>query len=143
MKIRLVNTAAGLMPMYDEDWEERRKLKPGEVYVAEIKPARNIRFHRLYFALIEAAWSLLPERTAAGFRTREGFRKYLEVAAGWYEPFYSPIRGEWLEVPKSISFSSMDETLFRQLYEGVKDVIIRILDGYVTRDEFEKTLANF
>lgn len=82
MKIRLVNTAAGLMPMYDEDWEERRKLKPGEVYVAEIKPARNIRFHRLYFALIEAAWSLLPERAAAGFRTREGFRKYLEVAAG-------------------------------------------------------------
>lgn len=143
MKIRLVNTAAGLVPMYDDDWDERRKLKPGGVYVAEIKPARNIRFHRLYFALVEAAWSLLPEQTAAGFRNREGFRKYLEVAAGWYEPFYSPIRGEWLEIPKSISFSSMDGAEFRQLYERVKDVVIRILDGYTTKDEFERVLLNF
>lgn len=143
MKLLLANTAAGLVPLYDEGWDEKRRLKPGEVYEAEIRPARNIRMHRMYFALVSAAWECLPEGAAAGFRDREGFRKYLEVAAGWYEPFYSPLRGEWLEIPKSVAFDRMDDADFRRLYERVKDVVLRVLDGHVTAGEFERILGGF
>lgn len=141
MKILLANTAAGLVPLYDEGWDDKRRLRPGEVYEAEIRPARNVRMHRSYFALVSAAWECLPERTASGFRDREAFRKYLEVAAGWYEPFYSPLRGEWLEVPKSIAFDRMDGDTFRRLYDRVKDVILTVLDGRVTREAFERALG--
>ena len=37
----------------------------------------------------------------------------------------------------------MDDAEFRDLYEKVKDVIIRVLDGYMTMDEFDRVLGNF
>ena len=81
--------------------------------------------------------------TEKGFRSKDAFRKYLTVAAGYYEPFFSPVRGEWLEIPKSIAFDNMDEAEFRDLYERVKDIIFTILGNYVTREEFESNLINF
>lgn len=52
MKLYLLNTREGLKPMYDEDYDEKKKLKIGEVYEAEIRQPRNLRFHRKYFALL-------------------------------------------------------------------------------------------
>lgn len=143
MKLQLLNTASGLVPVDDYAYDEKKKLKVGEVYTAEIKQNRNYRFHKLYFALINCAWEYLPERQTRGFKSKENFRKYVEVAAGHCEPFYSPSKREWLEVPKSISFDTMDEAKFRDLYERVKDVIIAILGNYITIEEFEKNMANF
>ncbi len=143
MTIQLINTTNGLVPQYEDDLDEKRKLKLGEFYTAEIKVQRNVRFHRLFFALVKTAWEYLPEQASSGFRDMDGFRKYLTVAAGYYEPFFSPVRGEWLEIPKSISFDKMDESEFRDLYERVKGVIFAILGSYVTKDDFEKNLMNF
>ena len=52
MILLLKNTVEGLKPLYDDDYEEKRKLKIGEVYKADIKPMkpRNLQFHRKYFA---------------------------------------------------------------------------------------------
>lgn len=143
MKLHLRNTVSGLVPIDDYAYDEKRKLKIGEVYQAEVKLCRNYRFHKLYFALINCAWEYLPERQAEGFRSKGNFRKYVEVAAGYCEPFYSPSKQEWLEVPKSIAFDSMDEAEFRDLYDRVKDVIFALLGKYVSPDEFGKNLINF
>ena len=143
MVIQLINTTRGLVPQYDDDFDEKKKLKPGEFYTAEIKLQRNPQFHRLFFALLNTAWDYLPEDVEKGFRSKDAFRKYLTVAAGYYEPFFSPVRGEWLEIPKSIAFDNMDEAEFRDLYERVKDIIFTILGNYVTREEFESNLINF
>lgn len=143
MKLHLLNTASGLKPMCDDDYDEKKKLKLGEEYIAEIKLARNPAFHRKYFALIATAWEYLPERQTSGFRTKENFRKYVEVAAGHCEPFYSPSRKEWVEVPKSVSFESMSEDEFQDLYERVKAVIFTIIGRYVSEEEFTNNLINF
>ncbi|MFA6726929.1 MAG: DUF1367 family protein [Prevotella sp.] len=143
MKINLLNTISGLKPCYDDDYEEKKKLKIGETYTAEIRLERNPRFHRLYFALIACAWEYLPEKQTEGFRTKENFRKYVEVAAGHCEPYYSPKLKEWVEIPKSISFDSMDETEFKDLYERVKTVIFSIIGRFVSEDEFDNVLSNF
>lgn len=37
MELYLKNTAHGLIPLYDDDFEEKRKLKIGEVYKVSIK----------------------------------------------------------------------------------------------------------
>lgn len=143
MKLSLYNTPGGLKPCYDEDYDEKRKLKIGEYYTAEIRLQRNPRFLRMYFALIGLAWEYLPESQTKGFRTKENFRKYVEIAAGCCDVIYHPKYRDWVEVPKSISFDSMDEAEFRDVYGRVKDVIFSIIGRFVTQEEFERNLANF
>ena len=144
MKIKLLNTAQGLKPLYDEDFDEKRKLKIGEVYEADIRKPRNILFHRKYFALINCAWNFANEKVETHFKGNvELFRKTVEMAAGFSTPIYSIDRKEWIEIPMSISFKSMTEDEFTELYERVKDVLYKYFLKHVTIDEFEEHLINF
>ena len=143
MKLNLLNTPQGLKPCYDEDYDEKRKLKMGEVYEAEIKLQRNPQFHRKFFSLINAGYAFLPERTQNGFRSVEGFRKYLIVAAGFYDLYFNPRLGGFVEMPKSLKFSSMDNEEFERVYEAVKDVIFSLIGESITESQFEESLANF
>ena len=132
MKINLLCTAHGLVPLYDRDYDLKKRLRVGETYVADIKVSRNVQFHRKYWALLNAAWSILPERTSKGFRSLEGFRSYVIVAAGFYDVYYNPRLKEFVETPKSIAFDKMDEITFSDLYDRSKDVIWGIIGDYVT-----------
>ena len=145
MKLLLQNTAVGLVPLYDSDFDEKRKLKPGQVYQADIKVVRNIQFHRKMWSMLNTAWALLPEKTQNGFRSFEGFRAYLLVAAGFYETYFSPKLKEYVEVPRSMSFASMDNAEFEDCYNAIKDVIWGILSTRIniTEEIFEKYLANY
>lgn len=143
MKINLMNTPHGLVPMYDEDFDEKKKLKIGQVYTADLKIPRNYDFLKKFFALINAGYSLLPEKTQQGFRSVEGFRQYVTVAAGYYDVYFNPRLKEFVEVPKSISFASMDESEFMDCYDAVKEVIWKIIGDRVTEEVFENVLANF
>lgn len=143
MKLNLLCTQQGLVPMYDEDYDLKKRLKVGQSYVADVKVARNVGFHRKYWALLNAAWSLLPERTSNGFRSLEGFRSYVIVAAGFYELYFNPRLKEFVEVPRSISFEKMDEVEFGELYDRSKDVIWSIIGRYVSEEDFERCLINF
>lgn len=140
MKLRLLNTAAGLKPMYDEDYDEKKKLKIGEVYEVTIKLDRNPDFHRKLFALVKTAWECLPERQTNGFRTMENFRKYLTVAAGFCDVYYHPRLKEWVEFPKSWSFEKMDNAEFEDMYNKILDVVLTLVSNFVSEDEFKKLL---
>jgi hypothetical protein len=143
MKLLVVNTLRGLVPMGDDDYEAKKKLKLGQTYSVEVKVVRNVDFHRKYFALIAYAWEFLTEQEIANFKTKENFRKYLEIAAGHCDVLFHPRLQEFVEVPRSISFSSMDNASFSDLYRRVKDVIFSIIGNRVTQDEFERLLIDF
>lgn len=144
MKLNLLNTISGLIPLYDADYDEKKKLKIGSIYEVTIRLSRNIDFHRKYFALIQCAWEYQNERTVDHFKNDINvFRKTIEVAAGWCEPVYSIERKEWLEIPKSIAFDKMDNTEFTDLYDRVKDVLFKYFLKHITCEEFEKNLINF
>ena len=143
MKLLVVNTLRGLVPLGDDDYEEKKKLKLGQTYSVEVKVVRNVDFHRKYFALIAYAWEFLNEQEIANFKTKENFRKYLEIAAGHCDVLYHPRLQEFVEIPRSISFSSMDNASFSDLYRRVKDVIFSIIGNRVTQDEFERLLIDF
>lgn len=130
--------------MYDEDYDEKKKLKIGEAYEATIRLMRNIDFHRKYFALINCAWEYQNENVVLHFKhSPELFRKTIEMSAGWCDTIYSINRKEWIETPKSISFDKMDNTEFSDLYERVKDVIFSVFLKNISIEEFEKNLINF
>ena len=143
MKLNLLNTARGLLPLYDDDYDEKKKLKVGVVYQAEVKAPRNYKFLRKAFALLNAAWELMDERQTAAWRSKEGFRNYLTVASGFYDVYWNPRLNEFVEMPKSWSFDSMDEAEFSELYERMKDVVFNVLGDRVTEEVFETVLSNF
>lgn len=142
MKLLLLNTAQGLKPVCDSDFEENRKLKIGEVYSAVINRPRNPKFHRKYFALINCAYDNLPESISDKYPTSEIFRKAVEVMAGHCELSYS-LDGEQILIPKSISFSSIDESEFQKIYNGILDILLKHVFAGVDRSEIESQLINF
>lgn len=137
------NTATGLKPLYDEDYDKKRMLRVGEVYEVEVRLKRNIRFHRKYFALIACAWNYLTEKQTAFFKSRECFRKTMEMAAGYCEPIYSVRRREFIEMPKSISFDSCTPEEFEQVYGNVRDVIFKTALRTISQEDFEANLNLF
>ena len=143
MKLDLLNTARGLIPLYDEGYDEKKKLRIGQIYRADIRVPRNTKFHNKAFALVNAAWSLMDEGQIAAWRSKEGFRDYLTVASGHYNVYYNPRLREFVETPKSWSFDSMDEAEFNDLYDRMLDTIYAILGDKVTPEIFQTVLANF
>ena len=143
MKLLVVNTPRGLVPLGDDDYEQKRKLKLGQTYSVEVKVVRNVDFHRKYFALIAYAWEFLDERETGRFKDKENFRKYIEIAAGHCDVIFHPRLQEFVEIPKSISFAKMDNTAFSDLYGKVKDVIFSIIGDRITQEEFERLLIDF
>ena len=144
MEINLLNTSHGLIPMYDEDYDEKKKLKIGTVYVVKIKVARNILFHRKYFALINLAWEYQTEEKQQLYNNNiEGFRKTIEIAAGYYTPIYNETTKEYIQAPISIAFDTMDNIAFQALYESVKNVIYQLYLNGISQEEFNKVLESF
>jgi hypothetical protein len=134
MKLLLRNTLSGLMPLYPSDFDEKRKLKLGQDYEAEIKNPRNIGFHRKFFALV----NLGHENTSLDMPF-EAYRKYLIMKAGYFKTYQTP-KGTFYE-PDSISFGSMSQDQFEEVYSRVLDKVIE--DIGTTKDEIEKQLINF
>lgn len=144
MKLLLKNTINGLVPMYDDDYDEKKKLKLFETYTAEIRVARNVEFHRKYFALLNIGWEYMNENQVKFYNnSKSGFRKSVQIAAGACEKVWSIKRQEWVEDSTSISFEKMDEIEFKELYNRVKDVIFSLIEGNVSEQEFISNLSNF
>ena len=143
MKLFVKNTIAGLVPCDDNDYEEKKKLKLGEVYQVTISRPRNYEFHKKYFALINCAWEYLNEKQIEFFKDINNFRKTMELAAGHSEMVYSINRKEFVEQVLSIAFDKMDNDQFQDLYNRVFDVILKYPLKNICQEEFEKNLINF
>ena len=144
MELYLLNTTSGLKPCYDEDYEEKKKLKIGETYKAKITLARNLKFHKKFFAFINCAWEYQNEKVVEFFHhNKDAFRKTVVIAAGWYEPVYSIDKKEWTQNYKSIAFDKMDEAEFMDLYDNVKRVLFQTFLRHIDEEEFVKNLINF
>ena len=134
MRVLLQNTLHGLIPLYPSDMDEKRKLKIGETYEADIKRPRNIGFHRKFFALIN-----LGHQNTSLEMPFETYRRYVIMKAGYFNTFITP-KGSLIEA-QSISFASMDEDTFNDLYSRSLDVIIK--DIGATSEDIERSLVEF
>lgn len=106
--------------------------------------ARNLKFHKKFFALINCAWEYQNEKVVEFFHhNKDAFRKTVEIAAGLYEPVYLIDKKEWSQAPKSIAFDKMDEAEFMDLYDNVKRVLFQTFLRHINEEEFMKNLVNF
>jgi len=123
MKIQVVKTPNGIIkPAYDSDHEYFKKMPTNEVFEIEYKKQRNIKFHRKFFALLKLAYE-----NQSDYRLMEDLRRDLLITSGNYKEVVNKITGEVFKVADSISFSNMDDVKFNEVYESVKDVIVKWL----------------
>ena len=135
MKLLCTNTERGLVPKYDSDFEEKKKLKIGDEYWCEIKRARNYLFHKKFFALCK----LGCENSKNVEMPLDVYRKYASIKAGYYK-IYSTPKGSFVEAD-SISFGNMPQDEFEKLYSAVLDFIIK--DTEATKENIEQNLLSF
>ncbi len=143
MELFLMNTAQGLKPLYDEDYDEKRRLRIGQVYKAKVSVPRNLDLHRKYFSMITCAWDLLTEKARAFFGTKESFRKTVQVAAGYCDRVFHLHLRDWVEVPRSIAFDKMKGDEFENLYRDVREIIMTVFLKHITIEQFEQTMINY
>jgi hypothetical protein len=138
MKISLYKPTFGefLLPATDHAAEEVAKLDTDRGYMASITEIRNIDHHRKYFALINEAYDCweppirddLPNKyqDVDIKKDREGFRKDLQILAGYYTAYYR-LNGDVRLESKSIAFDKMDQPAFEELYDAVREVIVNMV----------------
>jgi len=133
------------MPASEEDTEKLATLTNGEVIRADIKRPRNIKFHRRYFALLDVLYNIFePEPVEYNGtqvqKNRERFRKDIAIATGHYEIVVN-IKGEVRAEAKSISFASMDDAEFAQLYSRTIDYGLQRIAVGKTRAQIDEWVA--
>lgn len=144
MEILLLNTTLGLIPIGDESYDNRKKLKLNVVYKIDIKEKRNYLFHKKYFALINTAWEFQSEEKQKLYNNSvTAFRKTIEIASGHFEPIWNIKANEWQQAPKSICFDKMDEFDFQELYKEVKNIIFTYFLNGIDEKEFNSILEQF
>lgn len=119
MKICLIKTLSGLKPAYTSDHEKLQKIKLNEPYEYEFKQPRNYKFHKKFFALLNMVFDN-QER----YKNIDHLRKDLIIEAGFYTIRYD-FKGVEIYEADSISFASMDENEFSELYSKCIDVIVQ------------------
>ena len=127
----LVKTNNGYIPSDDKSYEESKKIAVG----TEIKgvKARNIKFHRKAFALLNLGFENQEK-----FESFEVYRKVIIIRSGFYDE--APTKnGEVYYIPKSLSFEKMSASDFEDWYDATLKVIGSDLesDPAVIRSELE------
>jgi UDP-N-acetylglucosamine:LPS N-acetylglucosamine transferase len=122
MKIALIKQLNGsFIPAYDSDHEIAKKIKVNSFYEFDFKKPRNYMFHKKFFALINLAY-----HNQDTYNNIDDMREDLIIDAGFYRTTDNK-HAETVKKALSISFASMDEIKFNELYSRVADVIVKWL----------------
>ena len=97
---------------------------------------RNVRFHRLAFGLLSFVFKYQSTWT-----TFDHFLTVMKDATGYYD-LVSDAYGDDIKVYRSLSFTKLDETGFREWWGAAFKVVLeRILPG-IDREEIEQQVYN-
>lgn len=117
----LTKTKTGYwIPSSDADYEENKKIPIG--MELKVSPARNVKFHRKAFALLNLGFE--NQDTYEKF---EIYRKIITIRSGYYDEVIDK-RGVLHFLPKSLSFEVMSAETFEKWYNDTLNVIAEDTD---------------
>lgn len=126
-----------IVPHEPNKWLSKIKLFT-EYFQHTFKIPRNYKFHRKYMAMLQFA--LKHAKEGLEYPNFEEFRKEIAILAGFFY-IKRGLSGKETKVAKSISFASMDDAEFEELYSRSIDIIILyVLPQGTDRNEFEGAL---
>lgn len=123
-------TPAGLVPLDDMDWEQKKQLRLGSDVRVHITMPRNLRFHKKFMALLRLTLDNLPEdiQQSMHIYSIEAMLAAVKIDLGYYDTVQ--VSGRNVVKLRSISFAKMDETAFGRFYDlAVTDILNNYLQG--------------
>jgi len=110
MRIYLTRNADTFVPLSQQDFENLQRIREGMIIQVDYKKPRNPLFHNKFMSLIRVVFD-----NQEIYPTIEGVLNVFKVELGHCDTM--DFQGHEIKIPRSISFSSMDEIEFQQLYD--------------------------
>lgn len=126
-----------LRPVDQAGEDALRKIGVGQLVTVEVKRPRNIKFHRLYWALVTIVWEQLDERR---YPTVEDLHAAIKIAAGLRTRIVLP-DGTVGFIPGSIAFHKMSQSDFDSFYDRVCNLVAKHFLPGVTDAELRNEVA--
>jgi len=146
LHIILTKTLTGLVPADPKTEEWYRKIKLGSNIHSDFKQMRNAAFHRKMFALFNLAfeyWEPADINTKWGKpeKSFDNFRKNLTILAGHGHLVFN-INGTYKMEADSLSFGSMSQEVFDELYQNIITVVMKKIPtlNKMTQDEIDNVV---
>lgn len=136
-------TDIGLVPMYDSDYDEKKRLNVGDTVLCSIKRPRNYEFHKKYFALLRLTVANLPHLIQQQMQifTEEDLLDCLKIDLGLFTTRLHG--GRQIVKTGSISFAKMDNTEFEKFFSRSVDAILRIYLRGTDRQALIEEVENY
>ncbi|NOR68524.1 MAG: DUF1367 family protein [Methylomarinum sp.] len=135
-----------LVAIDDLGVELLRKIKRGDVIEVSVVRKRNYQFHKKLFSLLNYAFENWEHEEVfyKGALVEDNFDVFREnvlIMAGYGYPIVN-LKGEVRYIAKSISFASMTQDVFDELYSAVINSILRnVLNNHSEQDLVYGVLA--
>jgi hypothetical protein len=126
-----------LRPVDQAGEDALRKIGMRQLVTVEVKRPRNIRFHRLYWALVTIVWEQLDETR---YPTPDDLHAAIKISAGLRTRIVLP-DGTVGFIPGSIAFHKMNEDEFAAFYDRVCDLVAKYFLPGVTNAELRNEVA--
>lgn len=128
MLLHLKRIKEGFIPLDDESVKATLKIKVGDEVFMEWKPKRNYRFHKKYFALLNAV--ILNQEH---YKTVDNLHEAIKYNAGYFETII-PLDGQAFLKTKSISFYTMSADDFESFYSVAIDECLKLVGDEALED---------
>lgn len=110
------------------------KIKDNDFVTCEIRRSRSVKFHRLFFKLLDVVYEAQEEPRQ--FSTIDNMLDGLKMSMGHMDEIHD-CEGRHFFKPSSISFSNMDADEFRQFFDRAVDTIIKYILPNSTKEGLE------
>lgn len=121
MKFIAQKHLGALRPTDEAGQDALRKLGNGELVTVEFRKSRNIKHHRMFWALMSIVHQNMDHDR---YPTVEDLTSAIKIAAGLRTRIELP-NGEVGFIPGSIAFHKMDQAAFSEFYDRVCDLIAK------------------
>lgn len=118
-------TPYGLVPLYDSDYDLKKRLRVGSVVKCKVSNHRNYEHHKKFFALVRLTFDNLPSNLAEYFKVNneEDMLRRFKRDLGYFKTSLNE-RGEKEIEYQSISFSAMEQHEFERFYNQCIDLVL-------------------
>lgn len=134
MKILLRRSGRALLPCTGHDYDIISKIPEDIDIICEVSIKRNVRYHRLFFAVMRTVFDNIPERIAQEYHISSVDTLVDRIKIDLGEFTTEDIGGEKVLQLKSISFAKMDQSEFESFFNRAIDIISKKYLPGVTRE---------
>jgi hypothetical protein len=128
------------LPVYNTDKVILSKKDPNKIYACDIWEARNIKHHKLIFALANCVLNNLPDDHFYKNYSAYDFIKLLMIEIGQFKEILRR-DGQLILIPNSLKFECMSEEEFQPISDAVFKICAGILK--ITVEELRKNYIEY